>query len=96
MKKSIIAIALFAVLFIMEGCEGSYVVTTQPTTPVFARPVSPGAGYVWIDGDWRWSGNNYVWREGYWGRPRGHRTWVAGSWYQRNNGWAWRRGRWNR
>jgi len=95
MKKYILMAALFLAAFIMTSCEGSYVVSSQPVRPAYERPISPGEGYVWIDGDWAWQGGTYVWHEGRWGRPRGGRTWVAGSWQQRNNGWTWHRGRWH-
>ena len=95
MKKYLIAAALSVAVFIMTSCEGSYVVSSQPVRPAYERPISPGADYIWIDGDWVYSGGAYTWREGYWGHPRGHRTWQSGSWQQRNNGWTWRRGRWH-
>ena len=83
--------------FSLAGCEpGSVIVTARPETPYYARPVSPGPDYIWIDGDWQWVGGRYVYRNGYWGHPRGGRVWVTGSWEQRGNGWRWRRGRWGR
>jgi hypothetical protein len=94
MKKFFLMIALAISIFTIVSCEGTYTVTTQPSRPYYERPVSPGAGYVWIDGDWRYRGGQYVWTEGRWDRPRHNRTWVSGSWESRNNGWYWRRGRW--
>ena len=94
MKKYLTAVALSTVL-LMSSCDGTYYVSSQPVRPAYNRPVSPGADYVWIDGDWVWEGGVYTWHEGRWGRPKGHRTWVSGNWEQRNNGWRWHRGRWH-
>lgn len=33
------------------------------------NPVSPGLGYVWLDGYWYPSNNRYLWHNGYWTRP---------------------------
>lgn len=72
-----------------------YTVVDQPAVPVYQRPVAPGVGYVWVDGDWYWSGGRYVYRNGYWARPRGHRVYTTGSWVNSGRGYYWKRGRWN-
>jgi len=95
MKKSFLAIAFITIVFTMFSCEGSYIVTTQPAPPYYVRPIAPGPGYIWIDGDWIFEGGTYVWHEGHWGLPRGHRSWQAGHWENRNNGWYWQRGHWH-
>jgi len=97
MKKTIIQLTIVTALaFAFAGCEpGGVIITARPETPYYARPVAPGPDYIWIDGDWEWAGGRYVYRNGYWGHPRGHRAWVSGSWEQRGNGWRWRRGRWH-
>lgn len=77
------------------GCGPTrYTVSAQPEVPYYQRPVAPGAGYVWVDGDWYWSGGRYVYRNGYWAVPRSHRAWVTGSWVHSGNGYYWRRGYW--
>ena len=41
-----------------------------PPPPVIRiQPVSPGAGYMWIDGYQYPVANRYVWHDGYWTRP---------------------------
>lgn len=96
MKQRIIQLSIVAALaFAFTGCEpGGVIVSTRPEPPYYERPVSPAPGYVWIDGEWYWSNGRYVYHNGYWGRPRGHRVWIAGNWEQRDNGWKWRRGYW--
>src|SRR3954471_16972108 len=84
MKKHFLQLSIMAALtFAFAGCAGGVVVTARPETPYYERPVSPGPGYVWVDGDWYWTGGRYVYHNGYWARTRGTRVWVAGSWDQR-------------
>lgn len=97
MKRLLIILSLFASAAIFNSCGPSrYTVTEQPVIPVYERPVSPGVGYVWADGDWRWRGGRYVYSNGYWARPRGSRMWVNGNWAQTGKGYYWRRGHWKR
>jgi hypothetical protein len=95
MKKILLAIVFTTIVFTLVSCEGSYIVTSQPVAPYYVRPIAPGPGYIWIDGDWMFEGGTYVWHEGYWGLPRGRRNWQAGHWENRNNGWHWHRGGWH-
>ena len=95
MKKLVVIVSLALSALTLDSCApGRYTVSAQPSVPVYERPARPGANYVWIDGDWYWSGGRYVYRNGYWARPRGHRTWVAGVWVHRGNGWYWKKGHW--
>jgi hypothetical protein len=77
----------------LSSCAGGYV-TEQPGDVVYDRPASPGAGYIWIDGDWMWSGGRYNWHPGRWDRGRPGRTWHAGSWQHTSRGHRWNRGHW--
>jgi hypothetical protein len=62
--------------------------------PVETVVVSPGPGYVWIGGEWIWSGG-WVWRAGYWGYPpRGYTVWVGGRSWRDHRGWHCERGHW--
>lgn len=97
MKKLLVIISLVAGTVVFNGCGPSrYTVAEQPAIPAYERPVSPGVGYVWVDGDWRWHGGRYVYGNGYWARPRGHRAWVGGTWVHTGKGYYWRRGYWRR
>ena len=96
MNKQLLTIALAASCFIgATGCtvDGGYI-ETQPADVVYARPVSPGPDYIWIEGDWTWSGGRYVWHQGHWGRPRGGRHWEGGRWNHTPRGYRWQRGHW--
>ena len=64
----ILALVLAAVF--MTGCGPAYVaVGTRPEPPVYAWPLPPVPNYVWIEGEWVWSGGVYVYRRGYWALP---------------------------
>lgn len=91
-SKLLIGIALVGSM--LTACEGSYYVAEQPAEPVYDRPVAPYAGAIWVSGDWVWSGNRYVYTNGYWARPRGARVWVGGSWEHGAGGYRWHRGHW--
>jgi hypothetical protein len=66
------------------------VTRAPPEVRVEAETVSPGPGYVWTRGYWRWNGADYVWVPGGWvERPRPAAVWVAGHWVRRPGGWIW-------
>lgn len=45
-----------------------------PPPPLRETPgPAPGAGYVWVDGHWRWMRSQYVWMPGFWLPPAGPR-----------------------
>jgi hypothetical protein len=92
MKNYLLALSILACL-VFAGCSAGYV-STPPADVVYTRPVSPGAGYVWIGGDWVWSGGNYRWHEGSWQRAREGRNWNAGHWENGGKGYRWHKGGW--
>ncbi len=82
----------------LAGCAGGYAYyASMPPPPRRAevRGVAPGAGFIWIDGYWGYSGGRYAWVPGYWGRPpRGRSRWEPGRWETRHGRYEYRRGRW--
>ena len=88
--------AALAFTMVLTSCAGSYYVSDQPAEPVYERPVMPGAGYVWIDGEWTWSGGRYVYTRGYWGRPHPGHVWHRGYWQRGGHGYRWHHGGWGR
>ena len=70
------------------------VATPPPPPPVETVVVAPGPDYVWIDGEWIWSGR-WVWVAGHWGYPpHPHAVWVRGYWSHGPDGWHQSRGHW--
>ncbi|HEX4343484.1 MAG TPA: glycine zipper domain-containing protein [Verrucomicrobiae bacterium] len=58
-----------------------------PAPPVQTVVISPGSDYVWVGGEWVWSGR-WVWAPGHWGYPPyPHAVWVVGSWNRGPRGW---------
>jgi len=52
-----------------------------PPPRVYARPVAPGPGYVWVDGYWYPVDGRYVWHRGYWTYPPySGAAWVGPRW----------------
>ena len=97
MKRLIPVSIILMIFFTISGCEpGSITVGAQLSAPYYERPLRPGPDYVWIDGDWYIDNGRYVYRHGYWARPRRGHVWITGTWEQRNGGWYWRKGRWDR
>ena len=87
---------IVCLFFCIQACSPAYV-AVQPANPVVVRPVSPNQTYIWVDGDWIWSGRtrNYTWRNGYWRAPNHHHNYYGGSWKNNRRGHYWVRGRWH-
>jgi WXXGXW repeat (2 copies) len=92
MKNRLMALAVLSG-FILTGCAAGYV-AARPADVVYARSVSPGPGYVWVSGEWRWSNGHYHWREGSWQRAREGRKWKSGYWEHNQKGYKWQSGYW--
>ncbi|HEV9035840.1 MAG TPA: hypothetical protein VGQ51_04445 [Puia sp.] len=93
-KTSLIMAIIIGCSMAMTGCAVDGYVTDEPADVVYSRPVTPGEGYVWIDGDWVWASGTYHWHNGYWSRPREGRTWAPGHWEHSGRGYHWNRGHW--
>lgn len=88
---------LFGILAIslslgLWSCKAT--VATRPDAVVVTRPAQPGPAYIWVEGDWYYSGGRYVQRPGTWVVPRNNRTWAPGHWEQTRHGWYWKKGHW--
>lgn len=70
--------------------------TAPPPPPVEPVVVAPGPGYVWVGGEWVWSGGWY-WRAGYWDVPAyPGGIWIGGYWGRGPRGWEYHGGHWGR
>jgi outer membrane lipoprotein SlyB len=72
------------------------VVQSAPPAPQTDVVVAaPGPDYVWVDGEWEWSGVTWVWVGGHWiYPPYAHAVWIHGGWYHGPYGWYHVRGYW--
>ena len=95
-RLCIFSVLLFSLSIFLLSCGPSAVVVRErPSPPVVVRSVSPGPGYVWIEGNYIRSGRGYTYRQGYWAVPPGGRvTYTPGYWAPRRNGYYYRRGHW--
>ena len=48
---------------------GIYIGRTPPPLRYEVPPPTPGPDYLWNEGYWNWSNNQYVWVPGRWARP---------------------------
>jgi hypothetical protein len=76
---------------------GAQVVREIPRTPPWhlVSP-SPGPGYRWVAGHWRWNGRRYAWISGHYALPPypgAH--WVNGHWQRVDKGWQYVDGYWS-
>jgi WXXGXW repeat (2 copies) len=103
MKKNVLKAALLFMLASMldHSLQAQFVVKVRPAAPVVvrARPLAPSPRHVWVDGDWVWRNNQYVYTEGRWVLPAYSRArWIPGHWKlnRRRGGWYWMPGHWSR
>lgn len=70
---------------------------SEPPPPVVETVVvSPGPGYVWVSGYWRWYSHRWVWMPGAWVIPPRHgAVWVGGHWERRWGTHVWVDARWH-
>jgi len=93
------SLALLASLACAGGMSVGIVYAERRPPPDRVEVISrtPGPGYAWVRGYWRWERNDYVWVSGRWDRPHsGYHKWVPGHWTQRRHRWYWVEGHWAR
>ena len=62
---------------ISTAAEAQFVVRIRPVAPVIrVRPVCPSPRHAWVNGEYVWRGDQYVYTEGYWAMPPG-RVWSG-------------------
>ena len=99
MKFPTAAVILAGTLLATTACAGSsgrvYIRSGPPSVRAEVVAVSPGPGYVWVPGYYRYSGNAYVWVGGRYERPpRARARWVRGHWERDRRGWYFVDGHW--
>ena len=98
MKKQILKISLIIMLaagMAVTGNAQRYYVKVRPTVTVAVRPAAPSNRHVWVEGDWVWRSNAYVWQAGYWAMPpRANDAWIPGHWVRSRRGSYWIAGHW--
>jgi WXXGXW repeat (2 copies) len=72
------------------------IVASQPPVVAQVEYYDYGSrpGYVWVNGRYAYSNNQWYWQNGYWQDDQPGRYWVQGYWSNQNNGYAWVDGYW--
>lgn len=104
MKRPLLATVALAAMLAAEVpiAQAVVFVRTPPPRPRSVGVVgrSPGRGFVWTDGYWRWGRGRrgragYAWVPGRWRRaPRAGAVWVSPSWRASRGGYTFVGGRW--
>lgn len=68
--------------------------TSPPPAPRETQRPAPRAGYVWVEGRWQWSNDNWDWVAGHWERARSGYVWQPGSWQLQGGVYVWIDGQW--
>ncbi len=68
-------------------------VDAEPPAPQ-VYVAAPRAGYIYIDGRYRYEHGRYIWHEGYYERERSGYVWEPGRWSRGRRGHVWVEGRW--
>jgi hypothetical protein len=81
-------------VYVTQAAPAEVIVEEAPPAErVEVITASPGDGYFWIKGHWKWDGR-YIWESGHWElRPRPAAVWIAGHWEKRHH-WHWIPGHW--
>ncbi len=75
-----------------------YVIVPKAPPPIIRerRPSPPSRGHIWIEGNWRWNDQRYVWQPGRWARPpHGRAVWVPPRYERGQRGYRYMPGRWS-
>ena len=71
------------------------VTIAPPPLPVYAQPLIPAPGYIWIPGYWAYGPEGYFWVPGTWVLPPAvGLLWTPGYWGWRSGAYIWNAGYW--
>ena len=99
MRTLTAAVILAGALLATTACAGTsgrvYIRSGPPPVRAEVVAVSPGPGYVWVPGYYRYERTDYVWVAGRYERaPRGRARWVPSHWERDRRGWYLVEGHW--
>jgi hypothetical protein len=94
--------ALFAFLMLASPLQSRAAVdvaltvtVAPPPLPIYAQPVIPDEGYMWMPGYWAWGQHGYYWVPGTWVLPpQVGFLWTPGYWAWRDGVYVWHAGYW--
>jgi hypothetical protein len=92
----LIAVLILAVPATSPAAVFVSVSIAPPLLPVYAQPVCPGDGYIWIPGNWAYGPGGYYWVPGTWVlAPFVGALWTPGYWAWGGSGYFWNAGYWS-
>jgi hypothetical protein len=66
-----------------------------PLLPVYAQPICPGPGFIWVPGYWAYGTDGYFWVPGTWVEPpEVGFLWTPGYWEWVDDAYVWHAGYW--
>jgi hypothetical protein len=68
------------------GCAARGYATVESPGPRVVY-VDGYPGWLWVDGQWYWSGSRWVWTDGYWLRDRPGYAWSPGYYHPTTHVW---------
>jgi hypothetical protein len=97
---SILALSLWLVVAqpaLAQVAVGISVRVGPPALPVYAQPVCPAPGYMWVPGYWAWNDDaGYYWVPGTWVMAPPGMLWTPGYWGWNEGFYVWHPGYWGR
>ncbi len=89
------------VIMLLSASALSYAATyvsvtiAPPLLPVYAQPLIPAPGYIWIPGYWAYGPEGYYWVPGTWVLPPSvGLLWTPGYWGWSSGAYLWNAGYW--
>jgi hypothetical protein len=90
-----VAVLALGTASISQGSVFVSVAIAPPPIPVYAQPICPGPGYLWVPGYWAYGPVGYYWVPGYWVLPPFvGALWTPGYWGWVNGAYTWHAGYW--
>jgi hypothetical protein len=91
----LVALVLIAVPLAMSADVFISVGFGPPPLPVYAQPLCPGPGYLWVPGYWAYGPYGYYWVPGTWViAPQPGYYWTPGYWGWGDDAYYWHPGYW--
>ncbi len=96
---SLLLAGIVLIASVQSPAEASVAVSVTvgpPALPIYAQPLCPGPGFIWIPGYWAWApAFGYYWVPGMWvPAPFAGALWTPGYWGWRDSVFIWHEGYW--
>jgi hypothetical protein len=94
-RLMLLAAVMVAVPAASFGAVFVSVTIAPPLLPVYAQPICPGEGYIWVPGYWAYGDYGYYWVPGTWVlAPFIGALWTPGYWGWGDGLYLWHEGYW--